>query len=170
MVKRFYFGETLAKAVEEQSAAHDDNIRVTMKSRIVAVLKEHGGEWGMKTCLDSIVGANAMKYDVRDELIKKDKAIRMAGVARSKTNPLRLILLKPDWTPSPVTVTVSAPSSVKSQDELKAELGDTQHFLNTAKKNAVAYPNYPHWRAEVPRLEQVIAELSARLEEGSCVN
>jgi hypothetical protein len=104
MVKRFYFGDTLAKTTHEQSAAQEANIRSTMKSRIIAALKEHGGEWEMSACLDSIVGAKAMKYECREELIKNDKAIRMTGVARSKTNPLRLILIKPDWTPSPVKV------------------------------------------------------------------
>jgi hypothetical protein len=115
MVKRFYFGDTLAKSVEEQSAAHEGNIKATMKSRIIAALKAHGGEWEMSECLDSIVGAKAMKYDCRDELIGKDKAIGMKGVARSKTNPLRLVLLKPEWTPSAVMVTpdpqVPAPDS-----------------------------------------------------------
>jgi|HubBroStandDraft_4_1064222.scaffolds.fasta_scaffold12900_4 hypothetical protein len=105
MVKRFYFGDTLAKSVEEQSVAHEENTKVTMKSRIIAALKEHGGEWQMSKCLDSVVGAKALKYECRDELITKDKAMRMVGVAKSTTNPLRLILLKPDWTPSPVQTT-----------------------------------------------------------------
>jgi len=104
MVKRFYFGDTLAKRVEEQSAAYEDNIKATVKFRIIAALKGNGGEWEMSKCLDSIIGAKAMKYDCRDELIR-DKAMKMVGVAHSKTNPLRLILLKPNWTPSSGIVT-----------------------------------------------------------------
>jgi hypothetical protein len=109
MVKRFYFGDTLAKTTEEQTAAQEQNTRSTMKSRIIAALKEHSGEWEMSACLDSIVGAKAMKYDCRDELIK-DKVLKMSGVARSKTNPLRLVLLKPDWTPSPASEAEVAPA------------------------------------------------------------
>jgi hypothetical protein len=170
MVKRFYFGDTLAKTVEEQTAAHEGNIKATVKSRIIAALKGHGGEWEMSECLDSIIGAKAMKYDCRDELIKTDKAIRMAGVAHSKTNPLKLILLKPNWTPSSVTVVTPDPvNPVKSKDELQSELRENHRRLIQAKEYVVQYPNNPHWQTEVPRLEQVIAELSARLEV-SCVN
>jgi hypothetical protein len=170
MVKRFYFGDTLAKTTEEQSAAQDDNIRSTMKSRILVALKAHNGEWEMSACLDSIVGAKAMKYDCRDELIK-DEVIRMTGVARSKTNPLRLVLLKSDWTPSPVKVLVTPPpvtppaSPAKSSDELKSELEDTRRDLKKAKEYAVQYPKNPYWQTQVPRLEQAVTELTARLEE-----
>jgi AAA domain-containing protein len=107
MVKRFYFGDTLAKSVHEQSVAHDANIKTTVKFRIVSALKAHGGGWEMSECLDSIVGAKAMKYDCRDELIR-DKTIRMAGVAHSKTNPLKLILLKPECTSSSITSQVTS--------------------------------------------------------------
>jgi hypothetical protein len=123
MVKRFYFGDTLAKSVEEQSVAHEENTKTTMKSRIIAALKEHSGEWKMSECLDSIVGAKAMKYECRDELIK-DKVIRMAGVAKSTTNPLRLILLKPDWSPGPVQVT--APSSTNVSESFRKCTGSSR--------------------------------------------
>jgi AAA domain len=123
MVKRFYFGDTLAKSVEEQSVAQADNIKMTMKSRILAALKEHGGEWKMSDCLDSIVGRKTMKYECRDELIK-DRAIRMAGVAKSTTNPLRLVLLKPDWSPSPVQVT--SPSSTNVSESFRKCAGSSR--------------------------------------------
>lgn len=108
MVKRFYFGDSLAKTIVEQTTAQEENIKTTMKFRILAALKAHNGEWGTADCLDSIVGAKAMKYECRDELIK-DRVIRQSGVPRSKTNPQRLILLKPDWSPSGVTVTPEVP-------------------------------------------------------------
>jgi hypothetical protein len=126
MVRRFYFGDTLAKSVEEQSAAHEDNIRTTMKFRITAALKEHGGEWEMSPCLDSILGAKAMKYECRDELIK-DKIVKMSGVARSKTNPLKLVLLKPNW--SPTGVVIANPSSdVPSHDGPSPDMTSHEEF------------------------------------------
>lgn len=70
MVKRFYFGDTLAKSTEDMSAAQEQNTRLTIKSRIVASLKEHGGETRMGECLDSIAGRKQLKYDMRDELIE----------------------------------------------------------------------------------------------------
>ncbi len=174
MVKRFYFGETLAKSVEVQSTAHEDNIKTTMKFRIITALKAHGGEWKMSECLDSITGKREMKYECRDELIKNDKAIKMSGVSGSKTNPLRLILVKPDWTPSPVTVSTPETSSAPTPDEEKAQektniessIGHKRKRLAELKEYAAqsSGDSYSHWSQKVTGMEQEIVVLSAKLE------
>jgi len=97
MVKRFYFGDTLAKTVEDQSLAQEKNTAVVVKNRIVQSLREHGGDALHSLCIDSLQGNRQTIYDMRDELIKEN-TIRMSGVPRSKVNPLRLTLLKPEWT------------------------------------------------------------------------
>ena len=130
MVKRFYFGDTLAKATEKQAVAHEGNIKATVKSRIVTALKSNGGEMKSKDCLDIVTGAEQMKYDCRDELIK-DKVIKMSGVAKSSANPLRLKLLKPDWTPtsvkvSPVTVSTDTKIPYVEVPEITKVLGELQ--------------------------------------------
>lgn len=195
MVKRFYFGETLAKTTEVQAIAHEENTKTLMKSRIIAALKQHGGEWKMSECLDSIVGKRETKYECRDELIKNDKVIKMSGVSGSKTNPLKLILLQPEWTPNPVKVSqptpqapVETPTAVSvvtkcsvrgcSQPSMKCAgnvafcsghvanaLKFNRSELTEAKDYAVRYPNNPHWKSEILRLEALITEM-----EGPCVN
>jgi hypothetical protein len=116
MVKRFFLGDTLAKTIEEQSAAQDKNTAVTVKARIVASLRDHGGEALHSLCIDSIPGNRQMTYDMRDELIK-ESVLKMSGVPRSKVNPLRLKLLKPEWTTGMVISTTLAPQQTKQNAE-----------------------------------------------------
>ena len=97
MVTRFVLGSTLAQTNDEASAAQEQNTRRLLKSRIVASLREHGGEAKMSDCFDSITGQRQLKFDVRDELIR-EKVITMLGVPHSSSNPLRFKLIKPDWT------------------------------------------------------------------------
>lgn len=123
MVKRFYFGDTLAKTVEEQIAAQEDNTRATMALRIISALKAHNGEWEKSPCLDSISGKKETKYEIVDELIRK-KVIKQSGVPRSKTNPQKLTLLKPDWSPSPIIVTSEAPPSAPPPEFFLCTDGD----------------------------------------------
>ena len=106
MVSRFYFGDTIAKTVEVQTEAHEQNAKMLMKGRIIESLKAHAGEMLMAECLKNISGATALKYEMRDELIK-DGVIRMSGVRHSKDNPLKLKLLQPGWSPYPVKIHAS---------------------------------------------------------------
>ena len=115
MVKRFYLGDTLAKSVQDQSAAQEKNTRWVIKSRIVAALKLRGGDAPMAEIVDGISGHRELKFNMRDELIKEN-VIKMSGVPHSKVNPLRLTLLKPDWTSGLVITTQpEAPPSVDEQ-------------------------------------------------------
>src|ERR1700741_3316530 len=82
MVKRFYFGDTLAKTTEEQTAANELNTKTVVKIRMVESLKANGGDMKMEDCLKGIVGGRQMKYDARDELVK-DKVIKISGVPKS---------------------------------------------------------------------------------------
>lgn len=107
-VKRFHFGDTLAKSIEEVSTVQEQNTRTAIKSRIIASLKEHNGEGLQSDCLDSIPGRRQTKYEVRDELIK-DTVISLSGVPHSKVNPLRLKLLMPGWSPYPVIISSGTP-------------------------------------------------------------
>jgi hypothetical protein len=168
MVKRFYFGDTLAKTTEEQTAANELNTQTVVKSRIVESLKRNGGEMKMEECFKGIVGGRQRKYDARDELVK-EKVIKISGVSKSSANPQRLVLLKPDWTPSRVTVTTAAipvtldPVPVKSRDE--GQLQESRQRLAKLQKYAVDYPDVSYG-TEISRLEQAIAEL----EGTSCTN
>jgi hypothetical protein len=104
MVKRFYLGESLAKTVADQTAAREKNTKATIKSRIVLTLKSRGGKAPMMEVLNGISGNEALKYDMRDELVKEG-VIKITGVAHSKTNPLHLNLLQPEWSSSGIAVT-----------------------------------------------------------------
>jgi hypothetical protein len=165
LVKRFYLGSTTTAIAEQETAAQAKNTRAAITNRLVSLLKECG-EMLMGDCLDAIPGNRSLKFEIRDELISS-KVVGLEGVPHSKTNPLRLRLLKPEWSSG---IVIANPSPVaKSREELTAELDVNRRELSEAKDYAVQYPNNPHWQKEVPRLEQVIAELSASL-EGSCVN
>jgi hypothetical protein len=130
MVKRFYLGDTTTAIEDHQTAAQEKNTRAAIANGIVTLLKEHGGEYPMTKCLDAIPGNDGLKNEVRDELIADD-VITLRGVAHSKTNPSRLVLVKPDWTggtvianPSPQTGVVpipSEPDAEKSPIELERE-------------------------------------------------
>jgi hypothetical protein len=163
MVKRFYFGDTLAKAAEEQAVAQEGNIKATVKSRIITALKSNGGDMKLKDCFEVITGAQEMKYECRDELIR-EKVIKMSGVAKSSANPFVLKLLKPDWTPSQVTVAHVAPSATEVEPpskvgQLLSQLKDEEHRLEKRIK---------HFGSDDPfvaSMQTTIAQLKARLAE-----
>lgn len=166
LVKRFYLGSTTTAIAEQETAAQEKNTRAAITNRMVSLLKERGGEMLMGDCLDAVPGNRSLKFEIRDDLIN-NKVVALEGVPHSKTNPLRLRLLKADW--SAGMVIASPTPVVKNRKELTAELEETRRWLTQAKGYAVEYPNNPHWQTEVPRLEQVVADLSARLEV-PCVN
>jgi len=176
MVKRFYFGETQAKVAAEQTVAQEENIRSTMKVRIIAALKAHNGEWESAACFDSIVGARAMKFDVRKELIR-DKVIRMAGLG-TKASPQRLILLQPDWSPSAVKVMRVEPpvepvepqvEPIKSPEQVQRER--LEKAIRDLQSKATRFRD-----GGVPRLdleEDIVkfqAQLNAMSQEATCMN
>jgi len=114
LVKRFYLGSTTAAIAEQETAAQEKNTRATITNRIVFFLKEHGGEMPMGECIESIPGNRSLKFEIRDELISS-KVIALEGVSHSKTNPLRLRLLRPEWSAGMV---IANPSPVESREEL----------------------------------------------------
>jgi len=166
MVKQFYFGDTLAKSTEDMSAAQERNTRLTIKSRIVASLKEHNGETRMGECLDNIAGRKQLKYEVRDELIETG-IISMVGVPHAKDNPLRLKLLKPDWTPSAVKVGPerTIPPNVVETPEV-VEKSSTQLERERIERNLRDLRNKLTRYAGVPRpdIEEDIARYQAQLD------
>ena len=134
IVTRFYLGTTLSSTVEQESVAHEKNTRSSIKSRIVSLLKERGGEAAMTKALDSITGNDQMKFEMRDELIS-DGVIDLVGVPHSTTNPLRMRLLKPDWTPGLV---IANPSPDGELNEAKARLVELEEQLRQAQ-SGLAY-------------------------------
>jgi hypothetical protein len=108
VVRRFSLGQTLESQTNEQTAAHEKNTRSVIKSRIVAALRARGGAAPMAEVIEAVEGQGRLKYEMRDELIA-DSVIRMSGVAHSKVNPLRLTLLRTDWTPLTPQITNSEP-------------------------------------------------------------
>jgi AAA domain len=96
LVKRFYLGSTTTAIEEQETAAQEKNTRATITNRIVSLLRERGAEMLMGDCLDAIPGNRSLKFEIRDELINA-KVVALEGVSHSKTNPLRLRLLKPEW-------------------------------------------------------------------------
>ncbi|MGA7504539.1 MAG: AAA family ATPase [Candidatus Sulfotelmatobacter sp.] len=96
LVRRFYLGHSLSETTEQAAQAQEKNTRRTIKNGIVAVLRNNGNVMVMADTLDAVPGNRSLKFEVRDEL-KHEGVIDIEGVPHSKTNPLRLRLLKPDW-------------------------------------------------------------------------
>lgn len=176
LVKRFYLGNSLSESSEQASQAQEQNTGTAVKSRIVSLLKEQNGEAPMTEALDSIKGNMQLKYEMRDEL-RRDGIIDMVGVPHSKTNPLRLILLNPDWTgliANPTPVSEREPQSVVETPEV-VEKSSTQVERERIERNLRDLRNKLTRYAGVPRpdIEENIAKYQAQLDamEGtSCVN
>jgi hypothetical protein len=130
MVKRFYLGDSLAKTVAEQSTAREKNTRGLVKSRIVLALRAQGGDALMSEIFEGIAGHDALKYDMRDELVR-DGVIKLSGVPHSKTNPLRLKLLKPDWTGPVVAEPVPVVSGEPALEYYVCSYGDCTNSVET---------------------------------------
>ena len=114
LVKRFFLGSTTTAIAEQERAAQEKNTRATITNRIVSLLKERG-EMLMGDCLDAIPGNRSLKFEIRDELISS-KVVALEGVPHSKTNPLRLRLLKPEWSAG---IVIANPSpAVESREAL----------------------------------------------------
>lgn len=154
LVKRFYLGNSLSESSEQETAAQEKNTRRSVKNGIVAALKEHDGVMVMSECLDTVTGNRSLKFEIRDELIN-DGVIVLEGVAHSKANPLRLKLLKPDWTANPVTV--SAPVTMKGKES--PELIEARLYLARMKSTRMFSESL------VTAQEQKVAQL-----EGICAN
>jgi hypothetical protein len=107
-------GFSLQSIAEQETAAQEKNTRATIRNRIVSLLKERGGEMVMGDCLDAIPCNRSLKFEIRDELVSS-RVLALEGVPYSKTNPLRLRLLTPEWTAG---IVIANPSSVVvSRDE-----------------------------------------------------
>ncbi len=130
MVTRFGLGSTLAQTNDEASAVQEQNTRRLLKSRIVASLREHGGEAKMSDCIDSIPGNRQLKFEMRDELTR-EKVITMLGVAHSPNNPLRLKLLKPDWTGLVINNPSSTPPIEPPTEYVTCADGDCTNQVST---------------------------------------
>lgn len=179
MVKRFYLGDSTTAIVQEVSAAQEKNTRRTLKNGIVTMLKEHGGVMAMSECLDSVSGNRSLKFDMRDELIA-DGVIVPEGVAHSKSNPLKLRLLKPDWTANPVIISTPTEPTISPMTVTQSETVTLQPVnvtpvpkvstasaisrdvlecrLKAAKDMLARRPDNVFWQAEVKTYEQQLGQ------------
>jgi AAA domain len=163
IVTRFYLGNTLSSTTEQESVAHEKNTRSSIKSRIVSLLKERGGEAPMTKALDSITGNDQMKFEMRDELIS-DGVIDLLGVPRSTTNPLKMRLLKPDWTPGLV---IANPSP----DGIKEQLRRAQGYLadmQEAKENCIrgGHGDGRPWDERIQQAQAKVTEIEVQMGQG----
>jgi|GEM_PF-4894332 len=157
LVKRFYLGNSLSESSEQAAQAQEQSSRSAVKSRIVSLLKERNGEAPMTEALDSIKGNMKLKYDMRDEL-RHEGVIAIEGVPHSKSNPLKLKLLKPDWTANPITVSLrerelSAPVTMKVEEP--SELIEARQYLARMKSTRMFSESL------VTAQEQKVAQLEA---------
>ena|ERR1017187_5344010 len=160
MVKRFYLGESLEKQVADQTVAREKNTKATIKSRIVQTLKSRGGKALMSETLDGITGNDALKYECRDELVK-DVVIKMTGVARSKTNPLCLVLLQTDWSAS---VNQPAPvPAVQAEPVFETKLVAAQRVLKELEDASAStfakFGNDGGWSQSITQQRELVARL-----------
>ena len=118
-----------------------------------------------------IPGNRSLKFTLRDELIAEG-VIAQEGVPHSKSNPLRLKLLKPDWTAGLV---IANPLPASMQDMLTQELDKARASLAEveAARATVSHPDSPYWTQMSAKALAQVAALEAQIAtgtEGSCVN
>ncbi len=174
MVERFYLGDTTTAIAEQETAAQDKNSHRTVKNSIVAALKANGGDMVMvmAECLDSVIGKQSLKIEMRDELIAEG-VIALEGVAHSKTNPSKLRLLRPDWSEGLV---IANPTPASKRDLLTQELDEAKASLTKveADRATVSNPDIPYWTERVAqakeRITQIESEIAATGTEETCVN
>jgi hypothetical protein len=192
LVSRFYLGNTLREVKEQKVRAQEKNTRTAIKSGIISLLKENGGEMPMSLCIDGVFWRKESKDEVRDELIA-DGVIEMRGAPHSKTNPLRLRLLKPDWSeglivassalPNPGSLTELIPEQVPEPTHEPTLLERLQQAENQLAEYEAArvktmekFNNDGGWGESVRRQQKIIADLEREIaatevgKEQPCVN
>jgi AAA domain len=160
LVKRFYLGSTSSEVTEQEASAHEKNTRQSIKRGIVAALKERGGEMPLSDCLDAVAGNRGLKFEMRDELVS-DGVIESFGVPHSKTNPLGLRLLKPDWN----ELVIANPTPASEADRLTHELDEARASLVTVEetRSTVSSPDSHYWLGAVRQANENIARLEAEI-------
>ena len=98
-VKEFSLGGSLDSEVAMTKATHDAQKRVSYENRLITFLKEQNGKAAWTDYWEKVPGSSDGKQAAVENLAKKE-VIRRSGVAKSKTNPQYLQLLKPDYIPS----------------------------------------------------------------------
>jgi hypothetical protein len=114
----------------------------------------------MSETLDGITGNDALKYECRDELVK-DVVIKMTGVARSKTNPLCLVLLQTDWSAS---VNQPAPvPAVQAEPVFETKLVAAQRVLKELEDASAStfakFGNDGGWSQSITQQRELVARL-----------
>lgn len=146
-------GQTLA---DERADAKKISLSLThseLRNRCIEVVATNPGLTQRAVC-EKVGGKTKSANDMLKALIDDGVIVPQLGGATKTANLLYLKGKEP---------------REASKDELTAELEENRRWLTQAREHAMQYPNNPHWSDEVPRLEQVVADLSARLEV-TCVN
>jgi AAA domain-containing protein len=140
-------GKTIADEKSNATKVTKSSAQADIRQRCIDVIAQNEGMTHRSVC-DTVGAKTQRSNDMLHELMKDGVVISHRGLLYIKGRE-----------PKP-----------SSKEELTLELEDSQRRLDTAKAYAGQYPNNPHWQIEVPRLEQVIADLSGKLTEGICTN
>jgi hypothetical protein len=94
MVKKFSLGNGLDEDVKKKAEHH-----ISLEDRLIQFLKERNGSAFSSDYRETVQGNAQAKAEAQERLVKAG-VIRISGVPRSPTNPQKIHLLQPNWSPN----------------------------------------------------------------------